>query len=148
MTSVKFPKKSLALGHGALTGWAGVLIIDILTLPFIEGGSESYIGSLINALGIVPIYILMGLPIAFILCFLIGWPLWMIIEIRKALSIQGAIFFGMVMGAILGGAFNIIFYFNDLFPIYWLVIDFLSTVAVGGFAGWKGFKFASKEAKT
>lgn len=129
-------KKAKAMFIGTLTGWFGVGIIDYFTLLFIEGRSFEPLATL--AAGLFA-YTIFGLPIALILCFFIGIPVFVIFEKLRRLDKYSAIFMGAIMGTLLG-AINFII-FLTAYQNFWLWLDWLSTIMVGAIAGYVSFQY-------
>jgi hypothetical protein len=127
-----------AIFIGILTGWFGVLVIDILTLPLVLGNNESWIGSIG---GIIGMYIMFGLIAAVIVCTPIILILWLFFSKNRQLSQRRAVLMGCTAGGILG-LINVLMFMSQ-YGIG-LAFDWLSTVAVGGFAGWTAFRYAAK----
>lgn len=132
-----------ALFVGTLTGWAGVLLIDILSFPFIwnEPGIS---GFLATALVLTIYYTLFGLPVAMVICFAIGLPLWLALKTWGEITTKSAVGLGFLVGGILG-MISFSFFQQSGISLWWLTLDWLSTIAVGGFAGWVGYKHAAKD---
>ena len=129
--------KAKFLRWATFTGWGGVLIVDILTLIFFEQGQ---VASLIFTITIG--YVVIGLPIAFVLCFALGWPIITMVGNNRPITQRNMLILGMSLGAIFGSA-NFILMINEGFKIWMLSLDWLSTVLVGGAAGHVGFKKAN-----
>ena len=129
--------KAKFLRWATFTGWGGVLIVDILTLIFFEQGQ---VASLIFTITIG--YVVIGLPIAFVLCFALGWPIIAMVGNNRTITQRNMLILGMSLGALFGSA-NFILMINEGFKIWMLSLDWLSTVLVGGAAGHVGFKKAN-----
>ena len=137
MTYIIHPAgKWRALVIGTLTGFLGVGLIDLLTgiLFGIEMNSTGF-----TFIGIMTIYyFLIGLPIAYILCFIFGIPLYLIFQKTGPMTKSKAVLLGTVLGTFLGGINFLLFIHNT--TNNFLFLDFLSTIAVGAFAGYVAFQ--------
>lgn len=133
-------KRWKALSIGTLVGFFGVGVIDFLhaTRGFHLTEYESF-GTII---GLSLYYVLIGLPIAFIACFSLGVPLYLIINKISEMNLQSSIAMGVFMGIVFG-LVNFIFFFTA-WPIWISVLDLLSTILVGGFAGYVSFHYTKQ----
>lgn len=134
----------LAISVGTLTGWFGILVIDIFTFPLLSDGP--YLKELAQGLMIIPYYIIIGIPVASVLCFILGLPLWALFKRGRGLTQKRAIIMGMIIGGVLGSV-NAAIFFNE-YAGTGMVLDWLSTVLVGGFAGRTGFNVATRQQRT
>jgi len=129
--------KAKFLRWATFTGWGGVLIVDILTLIFLEQGQ---VASLIFPITIG--YVVIGLPIAFVLCFALGWPIIAMVGNNRPITQRNMLILGMSLGAIFGGV-NFLLLLGMKTHIALAVFDWLSTILIGGAAGHVGFKKAN-----
>ena len=129
--------KAKFLRWATFTGWGGVLIVDILTLIFLDQGQMAEILPFI-AIG----YVIIGLPIAFVLCFALGWPIIAMVGNNRPITQRNMLILGMSLGAIFGGI-NFLLLLGMKTHIALAIFDWLSTILIGGAAGHVGFKKAN-----
>jgi len=135
--------RNKAVMLATLTGYGGVFLIDCLqfAVPDLINNSGNSNADLLA--GLIIAYLIIGLPIAFAICFPIGTLIWNRLYVREKLNAANCVGGGLALGAILwlGLGFMIA---KELSPIF-LLADVVSTIAIGGLAGWIGF-LASKKA--
>ncbi len=130
-----FPKIQF-LSVATVIGWTGVLIVDIISLIFFNQSNFS-INTTLNALALIIPYVIIGLPIAFICCYFIGLPILYIAEIFTPITLSFTVLMGLILGVIFG-SINI-YVLISLQTEHWkIVLDWISTVAIGGYAGYVG----------
>jgi len=133
-------KRWHALSIGTLTGFAGVGLIDFLhaLISFHLTDYEGF-GTLI---GFSAYYLVFGLPLAFMACFILGVPLYLIFNKTSEMNAKASIAMGVLMGSIFGLA-NFIFFFAT-WPLWISIPDFISTILVGAIAGYVSFHFTKR----
>jgi len=120
------------LNTATLVGWSGVLIIDIFSIIFTSNITATVMMVILG-------YVIIGLPIAYIACFVTGWPILTIIQKNTLMSLKLATIIGIIIGTIFGSinAFLFVTFQTEL----WIIIaDWASTVIIGGAAGYIAFK--------
>ena len=132
METLAKPRKVRGLLTGILTGWVGVLIIDMLSYTFSsDAGGMNLVD--FNFVFLLPAYVIIGLPIALTLGLIFGNIIWALFEMKGFTKMRHALLGGGIVGALLGGA-N--FYLTlDLEYILYNLADLASTIAVGVVAG-------------
>jgi hypothetical protein len=128
-------KRWKALAVGTLIGFCGVGIIDLLHFLISEITRDTGYLSTLFLIGIY--YIVIGLPVAFMASFAIGVPLYLIINKISAMTMKTSIAMGLLMGSIFG-AVNFVFFFAA-WPVWMSSLDLLSTIFIGGLAGYVSF---------
>jgi hypothetical protein len=130
-----------ALAIGTLTGFAGVGLVDFLHAIFSMSGSD-YTGlGFILVIGFY--YILIGLPLAFILCFTVGIPIYLIINKLSDMTLRAAMIMGGLMGLIFGSVNFALFV--QAWPFWLSSLDWISTICVGAFAGYISFSRTKRD---
>lgn len=130
-----------ALVIGTLIGFAGVGLIDFLHAIFSMSGND-YTGlGFILVIGFY--YILIGLPLAFILCFTIGIPIYLIINKFSDMTLRAAMIMGALMGLIFGSVNFALFV--QAWPFWISSLDWVSTICVGTFAGYVSFNRTKRD---
>lgn len=129
-----------AMAIGTIVGFCGVGFIDFVH-AFITFNTTDYesFGFLIM-LSIY--YVIIGLPLAFIACFALGVPIYLIINKLTPINLKAAITMGALMGLMFG--FMNVFLFMRDWQLWLLGLDLMSTIVVGAFAGYISF-YLSKQ---
>lgn len=136
-------KRWKALSIGTFTGWLGVGLIDLFTLILMGGDAQNLLNTLFIGLCF---YLIFGLPIAFILCFLMGIPIYLAAESFRPVDKYHAIIIGAILGTILGSISFI--WFQTSHHNIWIWLDWLSTILVGGLAGYVSFSATKTDDRT
>lgn len=133
-------KRWKALAIGTLTGFCGVGLIDFLHALL------SMIGTDYNGFGVILLigfyYILIGLPLAFIMCFTFGIPIYLIINKLSSMTLKTAVLMGAIMGLIFGSVSFVVFI--QEWPFWVSALDLISTISVGAFAGYVSFNLTQQ----
>lgn len=145
MTEI-IPKEKIwkALAIGTLVGFCGVGLIDLIHAIISSIVNDGSYFSTTVLIGFC--YILIGSPLAFIACFSIGIPLYLIVNRSFDMNLKTSITMGIFMGMIFG-LVNFIFFFTA-WPIWISVLDLFSTILVGGLAGYVSFSTTKTDDKT
>jgi len=124
----------------SILGFIGVWIIDIFTLPFIfsEEVSDGFLQTIVSFF----LYFLFGFPFAVGLGYLFGYPIWGIASSLKTIDRKTATQIGIIFGAGAGGVNTLMFIGQA--GIVALCLDWISTVFVGGLAGFWSFKILNR----
>lgn len=133
-------KRWKALAIGTLIGFFGVGLIDFLhaLVSFYLSDYENFEYIIVLSL----YYIIIGLPLAFLACFIVGIPLYLIIDKVSIMNRKAALTLGVFMGLIFG-LVNFVFFFLA-WPLWVSVLDLLSTIIVGGLAGSLSFNITKQ----
>ena len=134
-------KRLAALAHGTLMGFFCIAIIDFLSVLVSTGSNAGTDTGFVVMFGFY--YVIIGLPIAFILCFILGIPTFLIFNRFRKFNLSAAIAMGLFMGSVFG-LINFTLFSGD-FPLWFTIFDLFSTIVVGAFAGHWSFQRTSTE---
>jgi len=134
------PRKLLGLTCGTLTAWFCVLVFHLFS-----AGISNDIISTIKFFFTVLIwwYVIIGLPIAFIVCLTFGGLTWYIFEALRRTKLRHAIVGGAVVGAIFG--IWLILMSRDTTEVTIIITYMLPPILIGMASGFVTHYFGYKD---
>lgn len=137
-------KKMTGIAYAAMTAWALLFVTDLVSVTSLVFVPESSLfkKNIFELWGMVLLLYIVGLPIAFIFTYFIGYPLWVFIGWINQDTRLNAVIIGLLAG-FLAGSLNFFIAFNGkVTPL--TLLDLGLTVLVGGIAAWVGRREAEK----